>query len=148
MKPLPKPIRRLLVSCGVAAFVLLSAPEVSAQSHSPGHHRRAPSRRAPKKFVATAYAQYGLTKSGVVARPGIVAADPAVLPLGSVIRVSDPKGYSGEYEVLDTGSKVKGRHIDIFMWDRDEAVEFGRHKVTVEVVRLARAATRNAAESD
>ncbi|MCL5746542.1 MAG: 3D domain-containing protein, partial [Acidobacteria bacterium] len=64
-----------------------------------------------------------------------VAADPRVLPLGSQIRVSDPKGYSGIYDVIDTGRKVRGHHIDIFMHSRHRALEFGRHHVIVEVLR-------------
>jgi 3D (Asp-Asp-Asp) domain-containing protein len=120
-------IRRFFLSAAAAALFLTFVPAAQARAG-----------KKPRRFVATAYTQYGITKSGAVSRPGIVAADPNVLPLGSVIRVLDPTGYSGEYEVLDTGSKVKGRHIDIFMWDKDAAKEFGRHPVTVEVVYLAR----------
>jgi len=91
--------------------------------------------RTYKRFLATAYCRKGITKSGKHTRRGIVAADPRVLPLGSLIRVYNAPGYSGEYEVLDTGAKVKGRHIDIYMPRRREALEFGRHHVIVEVLR-------------
>jgi 3D (Asp-Asp-Asp) domain-containing protein len=43
----------------------------------------------------TAYCVSGTTKSGQQTRPGIVAADPRVLPLGSVIRV---EGVSEPHE--------------------------------------------------
>ena len=54
-------------------------------------------------------------RQAAMTRVGLVAADPAVLPLGSRIRVTGAGGYSGEYIVADTGALVKGRHIDIFM---------------------------------
>jgi len=87
-------------------------------------------------FVATAYALDGKTAAGVRAKPGIVAADPAVLPLGTRIRVHDAGPYSGEYTVGDTGARVKGRRIDIFVRDRREAKRFGQKSVRVE--RLSR----------
>ena len=39
------------------------------------------------EFEATAYSVTGTTAAGMQTRPGIVAADPAVLPLASRIRV-------------------------------------------------------------
>jgi 3D (Asp-Asp-Asp) domain-containing protein len=48
------------------------------------------------EFEATAYCITGTTASGMQTRPGIVAADPAVLPLGSRIRVDGAGPYSGE----------------------------------------------------
>jgi rare lipoprotein A len=141
------PVRRFFLSAGASVLLLALAPAAQAQTRPAKHHHKA-KRQKPKRFVATAYTQYGITKSGTISRPGIVAADPRVLPLGSRIRVSDPTGYSGEYEVLDTGSKVKGRHIDIFMWDKEAAREFGRHPVTVEVVYLARGESRKEGEAD
>ena len=60
-------------------------------------------------------------------RTGIAAADPDLLPVGSVIQV-DRLGerYNGIYTVMDTGPKVQGRHIDIYMWSCNEALELGR----------------------
>lgn len=119
--------RRLLPAVAAVAAFYAFAPQAAARkTHKPEHHRR---------FVATAYCQTGITKSGKPVRPGVVAADPRVLPLGSLIRVSDATGYSGDYEVLDTGAKIKGHHIDIFMYDEHEALEFGRRHVVVEVLR-------------
>jgi len=86
-------------------------------------------------FVATAYAQRGITRSGLPAAPGRVAADPEVLPLGTRIRVSNAGPYSGTYTVADTGSKVRGRHIDIFIGSRRLAIQFGRRLVRVTVLR-------------
>src|SRR5262249_44840973 len=42
---------------------------------------------ASKDFQATAYSDKGRTASGARSHPGIVAADPAVLPIGSRIRI-------------------------------------------------------------
>jgi 3D (Asp-Asp-Asp) domain-containing protein len=88
-------------------------------------------------FNATAYCQHGKTRSGVGTRRGIAAADPRLLPVGSVVRLdSSDTRYDGIYTVMDTGSKVQGRHIDIFLRDCQEATEFGRQSVTVQVLRL------------
>ena len=83
---------------------------------------------------ATAYCQAGKTQSGVMARDGILAADPAVLPVGSVVRVIDGPS-SGIYTVMDTGAAVKGRKIDIFIADCERAKRFGSRTVHVRVMR-------------
>ena len=89
---------------------------------------------AETEFVATAYSLNGLTASGTVARRGIVAADPDVLPLGTKIKVSRAGKYSGIYRVEDTGSAINGYMIDIKMGSYNEAMNFGRRKVLIEVV--------------
>lgn len=85
-------------------------------------------------FVATAYCLKGVTRSGVRVKRGIVAADPSRIPLGSVIQVR-AGSYSGIYRVLDTGSAIKGRIIDIYVPDHNEAMRFGRQRVQVRVLR-------------
>ncbi|MGH9339156.1 MAG: 3D domain-containing protein [Acidobacteriota bacterium] len=87
-----------------------------------------------QKFVATAYCLKGLTFSGVRVAQGIVAADPAVLPIGSIIEVKAGK-YSGIYSVLDTGGAIKGKKIDIYIPSYDKAIQFGRRKVEVRIIR-------------
>lgn len=86
------------------------------------------------KFEATAYCDLGITFSGVYVQRGIVAADPRVLPIGSVIEVS-AGDYSGIYTVMDTGGVIKGEIIDIFMPDYEEAVQFGRQGVKIKIIR-------------
>ena len=86
-------------------------------------------------FLATAYAAEGITKSGEPTRPGIVAADPNVLPIGTMIRVTNAGPHSGVYTVKDTGGKVKGRHIDIFLPGWTRAKQFGRKLVRVTVLK-------------
>jgi len=86
------------------------------------------------EFLATAYSGSGVTKSGVITATGIVAADPRVLPLGSIIEVKAGP-YSGIYTVMDTGDYVKGAKIDIFIPSYDEAIRFGTRKIGVKVLR-------------
>jgi 3D (Asp-Asp-Asp) domain-containing protein len=89
----------------------------------------------PMEFEATAYSDRGTTVSGTQTHRGVVAADPRVLPLGSRIRVSRAGAYSGEYVVRDTGQKIDGRVVDIFVPDVRMAKRFGRRRVQVEVLQ-------------
>ena len=95
-----------------------------------------PSPGARLRFSATAYCKGDVTASGVRPRTGVAAADPALLPVGSVIQVVDRPPYSGIYTIMDTGPMVQGRHIDIYMWSCTEALRFGRRAVDVTVLRL------------
>lgn len=83
-------------------------------------------------FVATAYCLRGRTASGSMVRKGIIAADPRVLRLGTKVNLG-AGGYSGNYTVTDTGGKIKGKRIDIWMASCSEARRFGRRRVTVNV---------------
>ena len=86
------------------------------------------------RVKATAYCQSGLTKSGMRTRTGIVAADPRVLPVGSVLEIIDG-ATAGVYTVLDTGASVKGRKIDIFIPDCKRARRFGAQTLRLRVLR-------------
>lgn len=88
-------------------------------------------------FSATAYCRGVTTASGVAAQKGVAAADPRLLPVGSVVDVdfADSR-YNGIYTVLDTGPAVQGRLIDVYMWNCDEAVQFGRRPIHLVVLRL------------
>lgn len=88
------------------------------------------------RFSATAYCKGEVTASGVRPRTGVAAADPALLPVGSVIQVVDQQPYTGIYTIMDTGPLVQGRHIDLYMWSCNEALAFGRRAVDVTVLRL------------
>ncbi len=89
------------------------------------------------RFQASAYCKGDMTASGVVPRSGIAAGDPDLLPVGSVIQVSSlgPR-YDGVYTIMDTGPKVQGHKIDIYLWSCTEALKFGRRAATVVVLRL------------
>jgi len=88
-------------------------------------------------FSATAYCKGTTTTSGVNVRSGIAAADAALLPVGSVIQVDAPGSRNdGIYTIMDTGPKVNGRHLDLYMWSCHEALRFGRAAVSIVVLRL------------
>ena|SRR5689334_17274576 len=88
-------------------------------------------------YSATAYCKGITTTSGVAVQSGVAAADPELLPVGSVIDVDGlPQKYNGIYTVMDTGPAVQGRLIDIYMWSCNEALTFGRRAIHVNVLRL------------
>jgi 3D (Asp-Asp-Asp) domain-containing protein len=86
-------------------------------------------------LTATAYCQSGTTAAGTHTHTGIVAADPRVLPVGSVLRILSPDEYAGIYTVMDTGARIKGRDLDIFVPSCTRAIEFGRRHVRARVLR-------------
>ena len=89
----------------------------------------------PYRVAATAYDLSGITRAGTRPHVGIVSADSAFLPLGTRIRVSGAGQFSGIYLVADTGAKVVGRHIDIYVPSRILANRFGRRYVWVSVLK-------------
>jgi len=96
-------------------------------------------------FHATAYCLKGRTASGELTRPGVIAADPRVLPLGTVVHIRAGR-YTGKYTVLDTGAKIKGRTVDIYFPTYKEAVAFGRQRIKLQVLgRTPRSAPRKTA---
>jgi 3D (Asp-Asp-Asp) domain-containing protein len=88
-------------------------------------------------FDATAYCKGLTTAAGVNVRRGIAAADPRLLPVGSVVTLAtgDPE-YNGVYTIMDTGPKVQGRLLDLYLWSCHEALKFGRRRIEVTVLRL------------
>ena len=129
----------------VAGFVLMYEAKVmdfrhiavpSSAQALPGDEPVAPNANH-LRFTATAYCKGTTTASGVNVRQGIAAADPQLLPVGSVIRVDrlDDR-YNGIYTVMDTGPKVQGRHVDIYLWSCHEALELGRRPIQLTVLRL------------
>ena len=88
-------------------------------------------------FTATAYCKGTTTASGAEVRTGIAAADENLLPVGSVVSVTtDNAKYNGVYTIMDTGPKVQGRILDLYMWNCNEALALGRREAAVTVVRL------------
>lgn len=96
---------------------------------------------------ATAYApgahdndQWGdKTFLGTDIRPGVVAVDPDVIPLGSKLFIQYPDGH-GEHAVAeDTGGAIKGNRIDIAKTSVDKAQDFGIKNVKVFVVEKGKA---------
>ena len=128
----------------VAAFSFVSLYEVTALDSKYAARQATlhetialPMPGARLAFSATAYCKGLITTAGVAAQSGVVASDPELLPVGSVIDVDSlPQKYNGVYTVLDTGPAVQGRQIDIYMWNCNEALEFGRRPVHLNVLRL------------
>ncbi|MDU2064548.1 MAG: 3D domain-containing protein [Sporomusaceae bacterium] len=92
--------------------------------------------------TATAYApgphdndQWGSkTRLGTEIRPGVIAVDPRIIPLGSRVMIQYPDG-SKEYAVAeDTGGAIKGNRIDVAKWTVREANHFGIKAVKVYVL--------------
>jgi 3D (Asp-Asp-Asp) domain-containing protein len=97
----------------------------------------APVPGARLEFSATAYCKGTTTASGTQVRTGIAAADDSILPVGSVVNVStDSLRYNGVYTIMDTGPRVQGRLLDLYMWSCKEALRFGRKPIQVTVLRL------------
>jgi 3D (Asp-Asp-Asp) domain-containing protein len=114
----------------VASTIALSAcaPRVRPATQPPAHPRAS-------AFTATAYCTGHVTAAGTAPTRQTVAADPAVLPLGTRISISGLGGrYNGQYVVMDTGSRIRGHRIDLFMRDCREAVRFGRRSARVTVI--------------
>lgn len=76
----------------------------------------------------TAYCLRGLTRRDNPVRPGIVAADPRVFPLGSRVEVYVGSRYLGRFLVDDTGGVIKGNILDVWTPECREARRFGRRK--------------------
>src|SRR5690349_24939585 len=117
------------VFAGLTAVVVLTA--AAASPRPPGAHRRPTIRY----FIATAYSVEGTSASGKWSHPGTVAADRKVLPLNSRIRIYGAGLLSGDYVVEDTGGRVKGNRIDVYMPSRAEAKKFGRRRVKVVILQ-------------
>jgi 3D (Asp-Asp-Asp) domain-containing protein len=78
-----------------------------------------------------AYHLSGSTASGLPVGVGVIAVDPAVIPLGT--RVFVP-GY-GPAVAADVGSSIRGNIIDLWMPSRAKAQAWGRRSVTITVYR-------------
>ena len=76
---------------------------------------------------ATGYALPGTTATGIPVGWGVVAVDPAVIPLGT--RMTVP-GY-GEAVAADVGSAVRGAEIDLWFPSLAQAQQWGRRTVTI-----------------
>jgi 3D (Asp-Asp-Asp) domain-containing protein len=149
--------RRIIVAAAAAlGFVLLYESPIFDSEYMPVAFRRtrdstpvmqpgppdpqdvaSPAPGVRLRFRATAYCKGTTTASGAGIQTGIAAADPDLLPVGSVIRVEGlSQRYNGIYTILDTGPRVKGRQIDIYMWNCNEALSFGRRTIGLQVIRL------------
>ncbi len=72
----------------------------------------------------------GRTAMGYESRPGRVAVDPNVIPLGSRLYV---EGY-GYCVAVDTGGAIKGNKIDVCFATIEECYRYGRRTIEVYVL--------------
>jgi 3D (Asp-Asp-Asp) domain-containing protein len=131
---------RLRTSSFVAGALLICV--LLCSEACAGHLHPAPTaatppgpRDAPLEFVATAYCVGTRTAIGTRVSPRTVAADPAVLPFGTMIRLTNlPKPYGGDYTVGDAGGNIRGRRVDLYIASCAAARRFGRRAVRVSVL--------------
>jgi 3D (Asp-Asp-Asp) domain-containing protein len=134
--------RKLAVtSFAIVAFVLLYEVTMFDSRNAIAPQQlvdpTAPTAGSRMLFTATAYCKGTTTTSGVGVRTGIAASDPSLLPVGSVVNITSAMAkYNGVYTIMDTGPKVQGRLLDVYMWSCNEALAFGRQQVEVTVLRL------------
>jgi 3D (Asp-Asp-Asp) domain-containing protein len=128
-------VDRTVVEAATPAHVLEGAPRTLADLRRFTEYRNIV---AGMDVVATAYTPYtatayptGYTATGVLARRGIVAVDPRVIPLGSVLFVP---GY-GVAVAADTGGAIVGNRIDLCMDSYGDAISFGRQTVHVYILK-------------
>ena len=97
-------------------------------------------------FNASAYTPYcngcsGITKTGYDVRKSIyyngmriIATDPSVIPLYSIVEISYDD-VSFKAISLDVGGAIKGKKIDLLTETKSEAYKFGRKNVNVKLIK-------------
>jgi 3D (Asp-Asp-Asp) domain-containing protein len=121
---------------GVPKLVCLALVLATLASPAFARPRRA-RRHQSLRMTATAYCDHGRTRSGVKTQRGVAAADLRHFPIGTRLRViAAGKPYAGQYTVLDSGSAIRGRDLDLFMPSCRAARRFGKRHV--QVVLLGR----------
>jgi len=93
-----------------------------------------------EECIATAYLPIdsiegrhsGLTAIGTMAKPYFtVAVDPMVVPINSWIWI-DGLGW---WKAQDTGNTITGKKIDLCLFTREEALEFGVRKMKIKILK-------------
>lgn len=81
---------------------------------------------------------FGITKNGMVAKEGLVAVDPSVIPLGTKLYIAildegvEDYGYA---LAADTGGKIKGKKVDLYFDASAETLkQFGVRKAKVYIL--------------
>ncbi|CAM4470011.1 3D (Asp-Asp-Asp) domain-containing protein [Paenibacillus typhae] len=107
---------------------IITSMKVTATGYTAGYESTGKTSKHP---------QYGITYSGVKVRRdknavSTIAADPKVLPLGSILYIP---GY-GYAIVADTGSAIKGRKIDLYFATTKQVYkEWGKKTVVVQLIK-------------
>ncbi|MFL6479389.1 MAG: 3D domain-containing protein [Bacillales bacterium] len=100
-----------------------------------------------RDFTATAYTAdcsegcSGITKTGLDVRHRthvdglrIIATDPSVIPLGSIIEIRFSNGKLERAIAADTGGAIDGHLIDYLISDNASAIQFGRQHVQIRII--------------
>lgn len=124
--------------------LVIAVPTLAALALAAVAGDNAAANPADGRYLATAYDISGVTASGLYTHRHVVAADPDILPLGSIIRIRGAGQYSGEYVVADTGAKIQGRHVDIYIPTLAACLKFGVKHVEVHVVQVGQNTHRSA----
>lgn len=138
--------KALVWATAAGAFILLAGVTMFDSRYvslpltliEPGFDPTAPPAAGARlAFTATAYCKGSITSSGVAAQTGVTAADPSLLPIGTIVQLDFREDrYDGIYTVMDTGAAVQGREIDLYMWRCEDAQRFGRRPVRMTIIRL------------
>lgn len=112
----------------VLLAILVGALAIGGGSASGGPSSGYPYRL---KVDAVAYHLPGKTALGIPVGKGVVAVDPALIPLGTRLHVP---GY-GHAVAADVGWAIKGRIIDLWMPSTRAARKWGRRTVRITVYR-------------
>jgi 3D (Asp-Asp-Asp) domain-containing protein len=134
-----KSIVTTVAACGFVSLYEVTTldSKYAARSATLRETTAMPAPGARLAFSATAYCKGIQTASGVAVQSGVAAADPQLLPVGSVIEIDSlPPKYNGIYSVLDTGPAIQGREVDVYMWSCNEALQFGRKPIHLTVLRM------------
>ncbi|MDP4118239.1 MAG: ubiquitin-like domain-containing protein [Bacillota bacterium] len=85
---------------------------------------------------ATSYDLSGRTATGMAVQRGVIAVDPRVIPLGTRVYVQslDGRGDYGYAIAADTGGRIKGNKIDLWVPSRAEAMSNGVKRVRVYIL--------------
>lgn len=132
-----------LLSGGLCSSVAQQQPSTTPQSAS-----NTAQGKLNGTYTATAYNQQGKTASGEYTHLHVVAADPDILPLGTRIKIRHAGRYSGEYVVADTGTKIEGRRLDIYIPNEKACRKFGVRRVKVQVIELGNGTQASTKQAD
>ena len=101
-----------------------------------------------RDFTATAYTAdcaegcSGFTRTGLDVRhrtyidgKRIIATDPSVIPLGTTVELRFKDGTLERAIALDTGSAIQGRLIDYLISDNASALQFGRQRIKIRIIK-------------
>lgn len=67
--------------------------------------------------------------NGQKTHAGAIATDPRILPIGSKVTINGVV-----YVAKDTGGRIKGNKVDIYMASCQAALKFGKQKVQVGIL--------------